>query len=223
MPQDLCCDLCRSPSWPVWAPRLPTVPQNQNSNHIESTDHMMSPPSPSLTLMDPRYNKFWSNLSPISSRKIDVESIQIADNLAAVNTNVNISDRRFTVINGTAPYFGKNNNNNVNNKNSWSSMRLTNFNGPIMMRKNLQNVSQNHSNDKSNANDNVKISSKNICTNSMNSRMNSEACKCMEKKNFSPVLGLANQARAVSSPDPLHRPDTPKASLLSVTASQRLR
>ena len=51
----------------------------------------------------------------------------------------------------------------------------------------------------------------------------SKTCDCIEKGNTSPVLRLTEQARAVSSPDPLHRPDNSRASTLSATATQTLR
>lgn len=227
MPEDLCCDLCRSPSWPVWAPRLPTVPQNPNSNQIESTHHPMSPPSPTLTLMDPRYNKFWSDheQSPVSSRKIDVGNINSAANFAAVNTNVNIPDNKtFKIPNGTAPHSVKNNNNNVKKNNPLGSFRLSSFNGPLMLRKNMQNISVENGSKKTNSDNNVLVNkSKKISTNSITLRDSSKTYESIRKKNNSPVLSIANQARAVSSPDPLHRPDAPRASLLSATASQRLR
>lgn len=51
----------------------------------------------------------------------------------------------------------------------------------------------------------------------------SKTCDCIEKGKTSPVLRLADQARAVSSPDPLHRPDNPRASLRSAPTAQTLR
>ncbi|XP_066588903.1 uncharacterized protein [Prorops nasuta] len=51
----------------------------------------------------------------------------------------------------------------------------------------------------------------------------SKTCDCIEKDKTSPVLRLADQARAVSSPDPLHRPDNPRASLRSATTTQTFR
>ncbi|XP_014602951.1 PREDICTED: uncharacterized protein LOC106786269 [Polistes canadensis] len=51
----------------------------------------------------------------------------------------------------------------------------------------------------------------------------SKTCDCIEKRQTSPVLRLVDQARAVSSPDPLHRPDNPRASLRSATTTQTLR
>ncbi|KAK2576742.1 hypothetical protein KPH14_005392 [Odynerus spinipes] len=48
----------------------------------------------------------------------------------------------------------------------------------------------------------------------------SKTCDCIEKGKTSPVLRLVDQARAVSSPDPLHRPDNPRASLRSATTAQ---
>ncbi|XP_046739228.1 protein FAM102A isoform X2 [Diprion similis] len=214
----------RSPSWPVWAPRLPTVPQNQNYNHVEST-HPMSPPSPTLTLMDPSCNEFWSNSSPVSSRKMDIENIQSIVNSAAVNMNVNIPDNEiFKVPNGTGLQLTKNNNNNVQNNNRLGSLRLSSFNGPTMLRKNLQNISQRSKSNKSNSKESVQIPPNRISINSIDQqRRTSKTCDCIEKSNVTPVVTLINQARAVSSPDPLHRPDTPRASLLSATASQRLR
>ncbi|XP_015175178.1 PREDICTED: uncharacterized protein LOC107065737 [Polistes dominula] len=54
-------------------------------------------------------------------------------------------------------------------------------------------------------------------------RSMSKTCDCIEKRQTSPVLRLVDQARAVSSPDPLHRPDNPRASLRSATTAQTLR
>lgn len=51
----------------------------------------------------------------------------------------------------------------------------------------------------------------------------SKTCDCIEKGKTSPVLRLAEQARAVSSPDPLHRPDNPRASTLSAATTQTFR
>lgn len=51
----------------------------------------------------------------------------------------------------------------------------------------------------------------------------SKTCDCIEKGKTSPVLRLVDQTRAVSSPDPLHRPDNQRASLRSATTAQTLR
>ncbi|XP_048505739.1 protein FAM102B isoform X2 [Athalia rosae] len=213
----------RSPSWPVWAPRLPTVPQNQNSNHIESSHNPISPPSPILTLMDPRFNTFWSERSPVSSRNTDIGSMHITENPAAINKNVRASsDKSFDIPNGVGLNSAKNNNNDVKNNNPLSNFQSSYFKVPMMMRKNLRNTSKKNSSNKSTLNE-LDDNSSQTTSGSLIQRGSSKTCDCIEKNRVSPVLGLANQARAVSSPDPLHRPDTPRASLLSTTASQRLR
>jgi len=51
----------------------------------------------------------------------------------------------------------------------------------------------------------------------------SKTCDCIEKGKTSPVLRLIDQARAVSSPDPLHRPDNQRAPLRPATTAQTLR
>lgn len=56
-----------------------------------------------------------------------------------------------------------------------------------------------------------------------NWRGSSKTCDCIDKGKISPVLRLVDQARAVSSPDPLHRPDNPRASMLTATTAQTLR
>lgn len=55
-------------------------------------------------------------------------------------------------------------------------------------------------------------------------RILSKTYDCIEKPGqTSPVLRLAEQARAISSPDPLHRPDNLRASLRSATTAQVIR
>ncbi|XP_044728172.1 uncharacterized protein LOC123291816 isoform X2 [Chrysoperla carnea] len=52
----------RSPSWPVWAPTPLTPP--------------FSPPSPSMTLMDPKRNKFWAlEYTKLQSIKLNTQSL----------------------------------------------------------------------------------------------------------------------------------------------------
>lgn len=51
----------------------------------------------------------------------------------------------------------------------------------------------------------------------------SKTCDCIEKGKTSPVLRLVDQARAVSSPDPLHRPDNQRALLRPAMTAQTLR
>ncbi|XP_058791817.1 uncharacterized protein LOC131664600 isoform X2 [Phymastichus coffea] len=52
-------------------------------------------------------------------------------------------------------------------------------------------------------------------------RAASQTCDCIEAGRRSPVLRLAEQARAVSSPDPLHRPDAVRASFIAAVSAAR--
>ncbi|XP_015606117.1 protein FAM102B isoform X2 [Cephus cinctus] len=217
----------RSPSWPVWAPRLPTLPSQNHqpnltkpesvststnvtrtttnsSSSVPTSQYPMSPPSPSLTLMNPR-NRFWSTSSPISSRRHDMGKIREASSAAAVNVNiavVNCAD----LANGT-----------LKENNNLSKDEIDG--GPAELR---------HSRANSNRDDNKGQSTQ--LAGQWRPKLGhaawrgiSKTCDCIEKGKTSPVLRLVDQARAVSSPDPLHRPDTPRASLLSATAGQTLR
>jgi hypothetical protein len=50
----------------------------------------------------------------------------------------------------------------------------------------------------------------------------SKTCDCIERGGkTSPVLRLAEQARAVSSPDPLHRPETARASFIAAVGAAK--
>lgn len=52
----------------------------------------------------------------------------------------------------------------------------------------------------------------------------SKTYDCIERGKTSPVLSLAEQAKAVSSPDPLHRPENARASFIAaISAAQNYR
>lgn len=216
----LCCNLCRSPSWPVWAPRLPTLSQNECYNsqvNCDINDSFQSPIS-NLTLIDPTSNRFWLSASPLSSRK----NQRISMPIVKLNNTISENVKAKKIINNGL------NNNRVMNNNDTSVV----FKVPGV----VQDLSK-HSGKIIPTIDNdlvVKMTNKNVNNSGLiinrprigqpSWRNISKTCDCIEKGKTSPVLKLADQARAISSPDPLHRPETPRASsFISAGAAQSLR
>ncbi|XP_012282572.1 protein FAM102B isoform X2 [Orussus abietinus] len=206
----------RSPSWPVWAPRLPTLAQNQNhTSKLESNPETMSPPSPFVN-PHPR-SRFWSTSSPLSSRRPDLEKAR-----AASGGLVEAKIRNGTV----APPLGVAVNREALGGVGGATVAPGNFRMPDAPRhsrkghekSNLE--SRNERNRLANGHGSKTAKPK---IGQASWRGISKTCDCIEKGKISPVLRLADQPRAVSSPDPLHRPDTPRASLLSATAALTLR
>lgn len=159
-----CLDIYRSPSWPVWAPRLPSLSQNQNSN---------APPEPPCT--------------PTRAPPSPLNALALRDRFWSSDSQKEHATNR------------KNLNNNVVNENK--SNGSATFRIPIIPDKIIKAP---------------KIGQPGW-------KGFSKTCDCIEKTNASPVLRLADQARAVSSPDPLHK--TPelnlRASMLSTKQTLR--
>lgn len=230
----LCCDLYRSPSWPVWAPRIPNTSQNsstqQQPTKPETSLNIESPTSSSI-LRNPR-NRFWSTSSPVSSCEEKSVRSSLRSSIAVVplSNEQNETNENGIVSNDTCRRV---------NENVENEIGVFKIPGPQdvtrtrQLRKNYDRHSFDSSNEHNVANSSMK--NRNGQQNSVVApiakprighpswRNISKTCDCIEKGNMSPVLRLADQARAVSSPDPLHRPDNPRASLRSATTAQTLR
>ncbi|KAL2718958.1 protein FAM102B isoform X1 [Vespula squamosa] len=268
----------RSPSWPVWAPRIPNHSQNPCNfpNARPETSFEPRPPSPtsSMMLVDPRA-RFWSTSSPLSSRITrngtenrrnttttvtttttksmtvmpETTTITITTqtretkNEAAVNSNVQFpnldltessSQRNGVIRNRTGSILS---NDHYEETTTGGVFRVPGPQDvPRHSRKNYERNSfeaRNERNSLSNLGqynrNEQQIISQVIVPNAKPRighpgwRGISKTCDCIEKGQTSPVLRLVDQARAVSSPDPLHRPDNPRASLRSATTAQTLR
>ena len=224
----LCCDLYRSPSWPVWAPRIPNVSQkssNQQPARPETSLDSEFPPSSSLMLLDPR-NRFWSTSSPLSSRERASATRNSLRSSVAVVAPSNDQNEMNRSKNGVGS----------SNEDAGNDVGLFKVPGPQdvprHLRKNFERNSfdarndcnaANLTNDRDGQQNNVVPSTVKPRIGQPGWRSISKTCDCIEKGKISPVLRLADQARAVSSPDPLHRPDNPRASLRSATTAQTLR
>ncbi|XP_078044857.1 uncharacterized protein LOC144474146 isoform X3 [Augochlora pura] len=228
----------RSPSWPVWAPRIPNPSQNLGSCHqaarqpetgLDSTD---SPSSSSLMLLDPR-NRFWPGSSPVSSRdsKSNMRNSKTSSNVAARLSSSKHQDEIIGSRNGMTNNVGRLGYTDINNDEAVDVFKVPqdvprhsrkNFEGNSFDLRNERNTISNDRNGQQHCNS-VAASVAKPRIGQPGWRTFSKTCDCIEKGKISPVLRLADQARAVSSPDPLHRPDNPRASLRSVTTGQTLR
>ncbi|KAK9306335.1 hypothetical protein QLX08_003023 [Tetragonisca angustula] len=218
----------RSPSWPVWAPRIPNVSQkssNQQPARPETSLDSEFPPSSSLMLLDPR-NRFWSTSSPLSSRERASATRNSLRSSVAVVAPSNDQNEMNRSKNGVGS----------SNEDAGNDVGLFKVPGPQdvprHLRKNFERNSfdarndcnaANLTNDRDGQQNNVVPSTVKPRIGQPGWRSISKTCDCIEKGKISPVLRLADQARAVSSPDPLHRPDNPRASLRSATTAQTLR
>ncbi|XP_076755332.1 uncharacterized protein LOC143426084 isoform X2 [Xylocopa sonorina] len=224
----------RSPSWPVWAPRIPNVSQSYSNQPVrpETSLDSDSPSSSSMMLLDPR-NRFWSTSSPLSSR--DGKSIARSSMRSSV-IGVVLSSSEYSEASRSR------NGVDANRANEDSDDRLGVFrvpgpnDVPRHSRKNYErnsfegcnegdasNASTAATNERNGQQRNAVASAAKPRIGQPGWRSISKTCDCIEKGQTSPVLRLAEQARAVSSPDPLHRPDNPRASLRSATTAQTLR
>lgn len=236
----LCCDLYRSPSWPVWAPRIPNSYQNNQS--AQPTDTFAEPLSSHLFPLSHMASRtrFWSASSPLSSHG------RQTDALDSMTTGVTKSIH--SVRKQQQPLYAGNgflNNGSRhsdcrNDANENSTILVTAgsiFKVPDVPRHSHKNYERNsfEARNERNAMMNAVAKENNEQGNVfaapiVKPRINhacwrgmSKTCDCIEKGKTSPVLRLVDQARAVSSPDPLHRPDNQRASLRSATTAQVLR
>ncbi|XP_043795384.1 protein FAM102B isoform X1 [Apis laboriosa] len=223
----------RSPSWPVWAPRIPNTSQNSSTQQQpvkpETSLNIESPTSSSI-LRNPR-NRFWSTSSPVSSCEEKSVRSSLRSSIAVVPLS---NDQNETNENGIVSNDTCRVNEDVENEiDVFKIPAPQDVTRTRQLRKNYDRHSFDSSNERNVANSSMK--NRNGQQNSIVApiakprighpswRNISKTCDCIEKGNMSPVLRLADQARAVSSPDPLHRPDNPRASLRSATTAQTLR
>ncbi|XP_018300616.1 protein FAM102B isoform X2 [Mycetomoellerius zeteki] len=227
----------RSPSWPVWAPRILNSSQNLSTQPIAyRPDTCIEPLSlhPSSLSHIVSRARFWSASSPLSSRigptdvedpmKIDI----IAKNIYSVgkqplyeigNGFLNDSDSRECRDDA-----------NADTRVAPGLFRVPDV--PRHSRKNYERNSFEARNERNVIMSSIAKESNGQQSNVFpiaKSRINagwrsmSKTCDCIEKGKTSPVLRLVDQARAVSSPDPLHRPDNQRAPLRPTTTAQTLR
>ncbi|XP_017880960.1 protein FAM102B isoform X1 [Ceratina calcarata] len=220
----------RSPSWPVWAPRIPNVSQNSSNQQPprpETSLDVEPPPTSSLMLLDPR-NRFWSVSSPLSSRqsasRSSVRSAIVS--VAMLNNRKEAERSRNGVVSKDA---------NRVNEDGNEELGVFRVPGPQdvphRLRKNFEsfearneyNAAKSATADRNGQQNSVIAALAKPRIGQPGWRSISKTCDCIEKGKTSPVLRLVDQARAVSSPDPLHRPDNPRASLRSATTAQTLR
>ncbi|XP_018300617.1 uncharacterized protein [Mycetomoellerius zeteki] len=226
-----------SPSWPVWAPRILNSSQNLSTQPIAyRPDTCIEPLSlhPSSLSHIVSRARFWSASSPLSSRigptdvedpmKIDI----IAKNIYSVgkqplyeigNGFLNDSDSRECRDDA-----------NADTRVAPGLFRVPDV--PRHSRKNYERNSFEARNERNVIMSSIAKESNGQQSNVFpiaKSRINagwrsmSKTCDCIEKGKTSPVLRLVDQARAVSSPDPLHRPDNQRAPLRPTTTAQTLR
>ncbi|XP_032677285.1 protein FAM102B isoform X2 [Odontomachus brunneus] len=230
----------RSPSWPVWAPRIPNSYQNPPAQPFAcQSDTSVEPLSPhpsSLSHMITR-TRFWSTSSPLSSRcrpsnAQDSTTSDIAENVHSVGKQQQQQQQQQPLCarNGFSSDVSRPSDcrDHANDELVATLVAPGVFRVPDVPRHARKNYERNEARNERNATneheDNVSIGP------TAKSRIShagwrgmSKTCDCIEKSKTSPVLRLIDQARAVSSPDPLHRPDNQRASLRSATTAQTLR
>ncbi|XP_018372798.1 PREDICTED: uncharacterized protein LOC108767405 isoform X3 [Trachymyrmex cornetzi] len=227
-----------SPSWPVWAPRILNSSQNLSTQPITyRPDTCIEPLSlhpSSLSHMASRA-RFWSASSPLSSRigPTDVEDPMKVDIIAKNIYSVG-KQPLYEIGNGFLNDSDSRECRNDANTDSRVAPRI--FRVPDVPRHSRKNYERNSFEARNERN--VIMSSIAKESNGQQSnvfpisksrisaagwRSMSKTCDCIEKGKTSPVLRLVDQARAVSSPDPLHRPDNQRAPLRPTTTAQTLR
>ncbi|XP_014482731.1 PREDICTED: uncharacterized protein LOC106748580 isoform X2 [Dinoponera quadriceps] len=223
----------RSPSWPVWAPRIPNSYQNPPAQPFAcqadtSVEPLLSHPS-SLSHMVSR-TRFWSASSPLSSRcrASDAhDSSAVAVRPVGKQQEPSLRPRNGFPSDTSRP---------SDRRDYASDEPLATlvapgiFRVPDVPRHARKNYERNsyEARDEHDAttNDGNVPTEHPIAKPQITHagwRGMSKTCDCIEKGKTSPVLRLVDQARAVSSPDPLHRPDNQRASLRSATTAQALR
>lgn len=244
----LCCDLYRSPSWPVWAPRIPNSSQNSSAQpftcRLNTCIETPSSPPSSLLYMNPR-TRFWSTSSPVSSRNRATEAqdpTMIGIGITTENVRPTKEQQkeplciRNGLLNDTSRPTDCRNDGNCDIPVTPGSFKTPGLHD--ISRHTRKNYERNNFETLNERNAMMSVIAKKTNDSQSNvfappiakPRINhagwrgmSKTCDCIEKGKTSPVLRLIDQARAVSSPDPLHRPDNQRASLRSATTAQTLR
>lgn len=240
------CDLYRSPSWPVWAPRIPNSFQNTSAQPIP-TDCQPNPyinplssyPS-SLSHVTSR-TRFWSTSSPLSSRSrlTDMENVSSTTCITANNVYSDGKQQQSLCAIGNGFLNNMSNsrqNDNDNDANADVLVAPGIFRMPDVPRHSRKNYERSGFDTRNERNAMMSSIAKENDQQQNNvfpiaqPRISatgwlgtSKTCDCIEKGKTSPVLRLVDQARAVSSPDPLHRPDNQRALLRPAMTAQTLR
>lgn len=200
----LCCDLYRSPNWPVWAPRLPTLSLNQNHHQTEQ----------SLVGSLDGEKRFWS--SPLSNRRGN-DRPSVVPPAKAIKLPPEEQKAKESLKNGV-----------ISDKDAigkTSEFKVPQGSPRRTTHRKTTDECNDHSIRKSATNDEGFDANARLASGRSSWRGSNiyKTCDCIDKGKISPILRLAEQTRAVSSPDPLHRPDNPRATVLSATAAQTLR
>lgn len=244
MPVHLCCDLYRSPSWPVWAPRIPNTSQNLSAQPIiRRLNTNTEPPHPSsLSHMTSR-TRFWSTSSPLSSRSVPANARDATATgvvAAVVKTVYPIGKQQQQPLRAIGNGFPNDNNSRLSDRcddgNADAPMASGVFRVPDVPRHTVRKNYDGNSFEARNERDALTSSIDNgnngqqgggVFASIAKPRISaagwrgmSKTCDCIEKGKTSPVLRLVDQARAVSSPDPLHRPENQRAPLRPATTAQ---
>lgn len=238
----LCCDLYRSPSWPVWAPRIPNSSQNLSAQPITCrlNTNVGPPHLSSLSHMATR-NRFWSTSSPLSSRNAptDVKDAMTIGIITSITKNV-YSVGKQQPLYATANSFLDDNTLRLNDCCNDEKMDVLmapgifrvpdiprhtrkNYDGNSYEARNERNAMMNSIDNESNEQQGSIFPVAKPRIGAAGWRGISKTCDCIEKGKTSPILRLVDQARAVSSPDPLHRPDNQRVPLRPATTAQVLR
>ncbi|XP_012534517.1 protein FAM102B isoform X2 [Monomorium pharaonis] len=236
----------RSPSWPVWAPRIPNSSQNLSTQPITCRPDVCIESLPlhpsSLSHMASRA-RFWSASSPLSSRSspTDVENPMKTDIIASVAKNIYSIGKQqqqqqlFCGI-GNGFLNETDSHDYCDGANTDTRVASGIFRVPDVPRHSRKNYERNSFEARNERNAMMTAIAKESNGQQSNVfpiakprisaagwRGMSKTCDCIEKGKTSPVLRLVDQARAVSSPDPLHRPDNQRAPLRPTTTAQTLR
>ncbi|XP_072743574.1 uncharacterized protein [Anoplolepis gracilipes] len=237
----------RSPSWPVWAPRIPNSSfQNTSAQPIDCRpdSYIESLPSyPSSLSHVASRTRFWSASSPLSSRSglTDMENVSstagiIANNVYSVGKQQQ-QQPLYTIGNGFLNNMSNSRPNDCDNDANADVLVAPGiFRMPDVPRHSRKNYERSGFETRNERNAMMSSIAKENDRQQNNVfpiakprisaagwRGMSKTCDCIEKGKTSPVLRLVDQARAVSSPDPLHRPDNQRALLRPAMTAQTLR
>ncbi|KMQ95240.1 fam102a protein [Lasius niger] len=241
-----------SPSWPVWAPRIPNSFQNTSAQPVDCRpDPCIEPLSshpPSLSHVASR-TRFWSTSSPLSSRSglTDMENVSstagiIANNVYSVGKQQQQQQQQppplYAIGNGFLNNMSNSRPNDCGNVDANADVLVAPgiFRMPDVPRHSRKNYERSGFETRNERNAMMSSIAKENDRQQNNVfpiakprisaagwRGMSKTCDCIEKGKTSPVLRLVDQARAVSSPDPLHRPDNQRALLRPAMTAQTLR
>ncbi|XP_025264448.1 uncharacterized protein LOC105253343 isoform X1 [Camponotus floridanus] len=242
----LCFFYFTSPSWPVWAPRIPNSFQNTSAQPIPTDcqpDSYINPLSsyPSSLSHVTSRTRFWSTSSPLSSRNrlTDMENVSSTACITANNVYSDGKQQQSLCAIGNGFLNNMSNSRQNDNDNDASAdVRVAPgiFRMPDVPRHSRKNYERSGFDTRNERNAMMSSIAKENDQQQNNvfpiaqQRISatgwlgmSKTCDCIEKGKTSPVLRLVDQARAVSSPDPLHRPDNQRALLRPAMTAQTLR